>query len=144
MVKKRAYTSPKHRPDKPECAGSSPARGTIQRTGGREAQCESLQNSKTVSSNLTRCSKLCPCGQIGKGSSLKRSVIFLGSSPSRGTIIKVHKCLGQADVAEYSSGKSWVGRFNSCECTFIIVLSKRGRVRFIAAVLKTVVPEMGP
>ena len=28
MVKKRAYTSPKHRPDKPECAGSSPARGT--------------------------------------------------------------------------------------------------------------------
>ena len=29
MVKKRAYTSPKHRPDKPECAGSSPASGTI-------------------------------------------------------------------------------------------------------------------
>ena len=28
MVKKRAYTSSKHRPDKPECAGSSPARGT--------------------------------------------------------------------------------------------------------------------
>jgi hypothetical protein len=28
MVKKRAYTSPKHRPDKPECAGSTPARGT--------------------------------------------------------------------------------------------------------------------
>ncbi len=28
MVKKRAYTSPKHRPDKPECAGSSPAGGT--------------------------------------------------------------------------------------------------------------------
>ena len=29
MVKTRAYTSPKHRPDKPACAGSSPARGTI-------------------------------------------------------------------------------------------------------------------
>ena len=28
MVKKRAYTSSKHWPDKPACAGSSPARGT--------------------------------------------------------------------------------------------------------------------
>ena len=31
MVKTRAYTSPKHRPDKPACAGSSPARATIVR-----------------------------------------------------------------------------------------------------------------
>ena len=25
-----------------------------------------------------------------------------------------HKCLGQADVADYSFGQSEVGRFNSC------------------------------
>ena len=29
MVKTWAYTSPKHWPDKPACAGSSPARATI-------------------------------------------------------------------------------------------------------------------
>ena len=28
MVKTEAYTFPKHRPDKPECAGSTPAGGT--------------------------------------------------------------------------------------------------------------------
>ena len=32
MVKTRAYTSPKHRPDKPECAGSTPAGGTSYRS----------------------------------------------------------------------------------------------------------------
>ena len=31
------------------------------------------------------------------------------------------KCLGQADVADYSSGKSWVGRFNSCRVCFYMV-----------------------
>ena len=31
------------------------------------------------------------------------------------------KCLGQADVADYSSGQSWVGRFNSCGVCFYMV-----------------------
>ena len=60
MVKKRAYTSPKHRPDKPECAGSSPAGGTIQCTDGGAAQRNCLQNSKTAGSNPARCSIMYP------------------------------------------------------------------------------------
>ena len=41
-------------------------------TGGREAQCNGLQNRKAAGSNPALCS-ICPCGQIGKGGSLKRS-----------------------------------------------------------------------
>lgn len=33
----------------------------------------------------------------------------------------IFKCLGQADVADYSSGHSWVGRFNSCGVCFNMV-----------------------
>ena len=30
-----------------------------------------------------------------------------------------HEGVGHANVADYSSGKSWVGRFDSCECAVV-------------------------
>ncbi len=82
--------------------GSNPSRdaNNLICTGGREAQCSGLQIRKTVSSNLTLCSKYCPYGQIGKGGSLKRSVITIGSNPIRGT--KVYGSVAESGLLHLS------------------------------------------
>ena len=53
----------------------------------------SLDESRVLSSSLSRTARCCPCGQIGKVASLKRKN-SLGSTPSGGTSFNIRPNAG--------------------------------------------------
>ena len=97
-----------------------PSAAPILCSGGREAQCNSLQNCKTVGSNPTRYSKIYT--RVTQWTRVlryeRRSRRF---ESFRGCHYKsTQRLKTSADVAETASPCGVVGRFDSCECTFIM------------------------